>query len=147
MQRFFQAIRSLPEDIRKLLAGLLITIVAFGFFGVWSSFMSSRLVALNPAGQAPAQKPPPPVSGIVRLPPSGGSPLPSQSAENRPPSPAAGIAQTLSGLEKFFSLSPETPDQRRTSRVRTFFAAVGNAVDNSIEFLYVKLSRYVPPNL
>jgi len=162
MREILKRIHGWPEEARKLLAGALIAVVALGFFGVWGRFFSSRLTALGPAGLPgqglPGQGRPlagqatGPVSGVVRL-----SPLPDgysrsnlsadNKNENQPPSPAQGVAQTLSGLEKFFPKTVEAPEARGWRGVRGFFAAVGNAVAGGIDSLYLKLSRYVPSNL
>lgn len=129
MRKIVKAIHSLPEDARKLLAGFLIVIVAFGFFGMWGSFMSSRLVALGPPPASPLEQ-------KISLPPVTAR-LEARGMEQRgePPSPTQGLVRTFSGFDELWSPG------------RDLLAAIGGAVAGGIEFLYLKLSRYIPPNL
>lgn len=131
LQTLLRRVHSLPEEVRKLLAGVLIVGAALGFFGMWGPFMSSRLVALGPppTGSNPQGAATP--SAVAGRPqPAGVHPL----------SPAEGIAETFYGIRQIGPIGP-------TSKIKHIFAAIGNAVAGSIEFLYQKLSRYVPPNL
>ncbi len=158
MHSILGRIHSLPKDIRKLLAGVAIVIAAIGFFSMWSSFVSSRLVAIGPpAGGATDSRQ---GSSAALSPVVGGAPVagrdisPRRGADRpagrRAPTPVEGIRDTVVGLEEFFSSNEANPAGGRVparESGRGFLAAVGEGIAGAMEFIYLKLSRHVPPNL
>ena len=159
MRNMLRKIHLLPEEVRKLLAGLCMLAAGIAFFGVWTSFVSSRLVALAPApGAGVAQGGQPDTMAFA-----GGAqsaPVPSASEAL---SPAEGIAQTLRGFGNAVSdsaLSSRQPSAQTAGapQVQGFFAILarqaqtlivnaGAAVQRAIEYAYRAVARYVPPNL
>lgn len=132
-------IHALSEDARRILAGVTLVVLGLGFLGVWSSFMSSRIVALgvpreeevapSSAGTSPA---------IARGPSTVGGSMVARSLPG-PISPAAGIAGSVADAQKFF-VPPATETQG-------FFAAIGSGLATIADAIYMKVARFVPPNL
>lgn len=100
--------------------------------------MSSRLVALGPPAIPSAEKSTPSPAANARA-----VPIPAEG----PPSPAQGLAQTFSGIDKLLQHKESGETEKPKSGVRTFLAAIGQGIADGIEFIYLKLARYVPPNL
>lgn len=136
MKHHLEKIHALPEDTRKVLAGLTIVIVGLGFVSAWTSFMSSRLVTLGTpaeqqrAGQAPG------VPVARRLSPAEIAEAKRQS----PPSPVAGIAGSVSDAGKLIA-----PTQGMAAGLQGFFASVGRGMAVVAEDIYMKAAPWVPP--
>lgn len=138
MRRILQKIHALSEDARKFLAGVTIVVLGLGFFGVWMSFMSSRLVALGPpAKQNAAGGDTAPVARRLS---------PSEIAEQRrePPSPAAGIAASVSDAGRFLARGKQDGASGISGG---FFASVGQGLAAVAEAIYMQLAPWVPPYL
>ncbi len=136
MKDFLAAIHRLHEDTRKLLAGVSIVVLGLGFVGLWSSFLSSRLVVLN----TPAQN----TEGTPGIPVAARRTSGSSAAVREPPSPVAGIAGSIAQVEKFFSRplrDGAVPD------TGGFFASVGRGLAAVADAVYMKVARFVPPYL
>lgn len=136
MKDFLAAIHGLHEDTRKLLAGLTIAVLGIGFVGIWTSFMSSRLVVLGtPAQKAAAGGAAAPVARRLS---------PSELAQERrePLSPAAGIAASVSDAGRFLARGKK--DEAK-GIVGGFFASVGQGLAAVAEAIYMKLAPWVPP--
>lgn len=107
IKNFFRALHTLPEDARKLLAGFCMLIAGVAFFGIWTSFISSRLVVLAPSpaspgavgvgGEAPVVEAPIPVFPAPGEGEGGARSTPETT------SPVAGIAETFRDLQKSVS--------------------------------------------
>lgn len=54
LQTFLETIRALPEEARRLLAGLLFVVAAIIIFSGWSITMSSRLTVISGETVSPA---------------------------------------------------------------------------------------------
>lgn len=132
-------IHAMSDDARRFFAGLTLAVLGLGFLGIWSSFMSSRIIALDtpqqekivlsPAGASPA---------IARGPSAvSGSAVARNNAE--PLSPAAGIAGSVADAQKFFV--------RPAAETQGFFAAIGSGLATVAEAIYLKVAQFVPPNL
>lgn len=114
MKIFLKKIHGLPEDARKLLAGLCMLTAGIAFFSIWISFVSSHLVALAPSsGSVVAEaENPTPASATAEVPFSSlpaESPRPIIQEQESVPvaetsaapgalSPLAGIADTARGF-------------------------------------------------
>lgn len=130
MRNFLRKIHGLPEEGRKLLAGLCMAVAGIAFFGLWTSFVSSRLVALAPSpASAPAAQGAVGVSDVAQTAPA---------SESGALSPAEGIADTLRGFQN--AVSGSAPPQG-------FFASVGQGLTAVAEAIYMKLAPWVPPYL
>lgn len=139
MKDFLAAIHALPEDARKFFAGLTIVILGIGFFAFWTSFMSSRLVALGPpAKQNAAAGDTAPVARRLS---------PTEIAERRraPTSPAAGIAGSVSDAGRFFAATQREADGSPARSIGIFFASVGQGLAAVAEAIYMKMALWVPP--
>jgi len=139
MRKLLQAIHALPEDVRKLLAGVCIVASALVFFSVWGSWVSSRLVTLGPA----------PASSTETVGQGEGvssSPTVRVEPRTEPPSPAQGLAETFSGVRQMSPISNAGLIDR-VSQMRRLFAAIGKGASDSVDFIYLKLAQYVPANL
>ncbi|OGZ97848.1 MAG: hypothetical protein A3B34_04110 [Candidatus Sungbacteria bacterium RIFCSPLOWO2_01_FULL_54_21] len=139
MNDFLAKIHALSEDARKILAGISVVVLGLGFFGVWSSFMSSRLVTLN-APAVPQEKPIGLTSPAVAHDASGSSPV----ARQEPVSPAAGIVGSIADAEKFFARSKS---ESMMGGIGTFFASIGTALAAVADAVYMKVAPWVPPYL
>lgn len=141
MKDFLSAIHGLHEDTRKLLAGITIAVVGLGFVGVWTSFISSRLVALGPPARENAA-----VGSTV---PVARRLSPSELAQERrePPSPAAGIAASVSDAGNFFARGKTAETGKTSGGLGGFFASVGQGLAAVAEAIYMKLAPWAPPYL
>lgn len=163
MRSFLQKIHGLPEDARKFFAGICMLAAGIAFFGVWTSFVSSRLVALAPS-PAPAltAQDAGGASAISDLPVRStqtGLPAPAPAMEAL--SPAAGIADTLRGFQSVISGSAGSLGGQQAGQAKPaqgFFASVGEKSrvisagiwqmwERIAEYIYRTVSRYVPPYL
>ncbi len=151
MGGFLQKIHGLPEEARKLLAGICMLVSAIAFFGVWTSFASSRLVALAPS----------PASGTAVENPAGISQTARTASVPEPEalSPAAGIADTLRGFQSAVSGGASPLGMRPAGQppqgffasasqmVKTIAEGIGRMSERAAEFLYRTAAPYVPPYL
>lgn len=135
--RVLQKIHAMPEDARKFLAGITIVVLGLGFFSAWTSFMSSRLVALGtPAGQQAAASPAIPVARRLSAEEIA------QAKRREPPSPVAGIAGSVSDAGAFFAHGEKSGV---SMGVGGFFASVGRGLAVVAEGIYLKAAPWVPP--
>ncbi len=152
-----RVIHGLPEDTRKLLAGLAMFVFGIAFLGVWMSFFSSRLVALAPGApdsqdQLSAAAYPPVVQGTVREPSAlelaQNETSPSASA---PASPVEGIADTIRGVGQAVSGTGRAEPQSFLASLglgaRALLNEVGALVARTVSGFSDSLSHVVPPNL
>ncbi|MEK7541321.1 MAG: hypothetical protein AAB533_00530 [Patescibacteria group bacterium] len=138
MKNILISIHALPEDTRRILAGISIAVLGIGFFGFWTSFVSSRLVALNTPTEKPSATPGIPVA--VRR-PAGGA----VAERLEPPSPAAGIAGSVADIEKFFT--GQGLLESGAAGIGGLFSAIGEGLAGAAEAIYMKAAKYVPPYL
>lgn len=139
---FLQKIHALHEDTRKFLAGLTIVILGIGFFAFWTSFMSSRLVALGPpAKQNAAAGDTVPVARRL----STEEIAEAKRREREPISPAAGIAGSVSDAGRFFATTRREADGSPARSIGIFFASVGQGLTAVAETIYMKVAPWVPP--
>ena len=177
MKSFFRALHAIPEDARKLMAGVVMVILVIAFFSVWTTFVSSRLVTLSPSptgslsADASASEP---VADrdqtivVTREYPPAGSSASGEASSDEALSPAAGIADTLRGFEHAMAGAGEylkkqfSPGENRseegTTSTRGFFASLVSGVSiaagdivagahGAAMRVYNMLAPYVPPNL
>ena len=190
MGNFLTKLHGLPEDARKLLAGICMVVAAIAFFGIWTSFVSSHLVALTPGpstavaegsdtngqntsvvqgGEAVPATIDNQVTVEVPPAPDGAGAAQVQTPTSQALSPAGGIADTVKGFADAVSgvvstLGKQSPPTDNTpnntgdnsqsgffdslaERARGLGASIGAASDRVADYLYQKLSAYVPPNL
>lgn len=160
MQSIIRTIHEMPEDIRKLLAGIAMAATVLVFFGVWTSFMSSHLVALSP-GAGPSTETdraaalgqyPLPVEAAARV-PAGGDEIAGETtvADADVFTPGEGVREafrdagqtilgTGNGESRGFVVS-------LMSGVKAVAGGIGSLSASIIQGAYRALSRHVPPNL
>ncbi len=162
MQTILTKIHGLPEDARKLLAGVCMVVAAIAFFGIWTSFVSSRLVALSPGPGPSVAEGSESATGVAE---EISQPAPAASEVSAAPealSPAGGIADTMKGfadavsgvaasLQKQASPGPAASSggflAPLAERAQGLAAIIGAGSDRIADYLYRKLAPYVPPNL
>lgn len=151
----------MPEEVRKLLAGVVMVVAAVVFFGVWTSYVSSRLVALSP-GPGPSTETdraaaigqyPLPINAVV-IAPSGsrdGIAEDATIADSGVFTPSEGVRGAFrdAGQAVFGSGSGESRGivSSFVSGIRAVSDGIGSLSASIIQGAYRALSRYVPPNL
>ena len=144
--KFIEKIQTLPEPMRRFLAGLALVLAALVLFNGWRLAVSSRLTMLSDTAPIFAQE-----EGLETVLESE-SPLEALS-------PIGGAYESLKGIASF--IAPRgTPDQNKAaSRFPTgetiAFAAssfghtaykAGNTLKDALYFLYEKSQREVYPD-
>lgn len=106
LKNFLQAIRSLPEEARRLLAGLSLVIAAIIIFSGWSMLISSRLTTLSGETVSPAAPINP--AGLEYVP---------QGEETL--SPLEGITESFRSLQSV--IGPTNAGKSGLASITTFF--------------------------
>lgn len=146
METFLKKIHGLPDDTRKLLAGLCMLAAGIAFFSIWISFVSSHLIALSPnLGSVAVAENPLSAPATAEVPLSSSlpaeSPQPVTQEQQSVPvaeisaapealSPLAGMADTARGFGSAVSgvarsWGGQLSDVRDRALSQGFFASVG----------------------